>query len=288
MNTPIVVGIDGSERGLTAVRVAADEAARRHRGLRIVHALIWVPAGMEMDPAAVPPVHRSYWNRAEGFVTEALKAVGKRAPCVEVTAEVIPGSAAKILVAESRRAPLLVIGDRGLGNVADLMLGSVALQTATHGSCPVLVTRGTPRETGPVVVGVDGSAVSADALLFAAEEASNRGAELVAMNAWHGWHGTELNADLPTDFGTRTGEDEQRRVLAEAVAGIATKYPDLTVRQQVINGSPRFYLTAWSRTAQLVVVGGRGHGGFAGLLLGSVGQHLLHHSECPVAVARSA
>jgi nucleotide-binding universal stress UspA family protein len=288
MNTPVVVGIDGSERGLTAVRVAADEAARRHRGLRIVHALIWVPAGMEMDPAAVPPVHRSYWTRAEGFVTEALKAVGERAPGVEVTAEVIPGSAAKILVAASHRAALLVIGDRGLGNVAELMLGSVALQTATHGRCPVLVTRGTPRETGPVVVGADGSAVSADALLFAAEEASMRGVELVAMTAWNGWDNTELNAELPIDFDTWSGEDEQRRVLSEAVAGIATKYPDLPVRQQVINGSPRSNLIAWSRTAQLVVVGSRGHGGFAGLLLGSVGQHLLHHSECPVALVRPA
>ncbi|MBM2616336.1 universal stress protein [Actinoplanes sp. LDG1-06] len=179
----------------------------------------------------------------------------------------------------------LVVYESMFGNTEEL-IGSVALQTATHGAGPVLVARGTPRSDGPVVVGVDGSPVSAEALRFAAEEAALRGAELVAVHAWNGGDGTELNAHLPMSYSTWSGEDEERRVLAEALAGLAEKYPDLPVRREVVDGSARAHLTRWSTTAQLIVVGSRGHGGFTGLLLGSVVQHLLHHADCPVAVVR--
>jgi nucleotide-binding universal stress UspA family protein len=94
---------------------------------------------------------------------------------------------------------------------------------------------------------------------------------------------TELNADLPMTYEFWEGEEEEGRVLAEALAGIIERYPDLRVRRQVRRGFARRLLTGWSRTAQLVVVGRRGHGG---LLLGSVGQHLLHHAGCPTAVVR--
>ena len=286
MADPVVVGVDGSARSLAAVETAAGEAALRRRRLRIVHALVWVPFGMDMDPAVVPPVHQSHWVQAESCVAEAQRIAAERAPEVDVTAEVIPGRPATVLLHESEHAALLVLGDHGLGGVAELMIGSVALQTATHGRCPVLVARGTKRADGPVVVGVDGSASSSEAVRFAADEAAMRGAELVTLHAWNGGDDTELGAELPMSYDTWSGEDEERRVLAEAVAGIGAKHPDLRVRRQVINGSARGYLTAWSRTAQLVVVGSRGHGGFAGLLLGSVGHHLLHHAACPVAVVR--
>jgi len=276
---PVVVGVDGSARSLVAVETAAGEAALRRRRLRIVHALVWVPVGMDLDPAVVPPVHQSYWERAEACVAEAQRIAAECAPELDVTTEVIPGRPATVLLRESDHAELLVLGDHGLGGLAELMIGSVALQTATHGRCPVLVARGTERADGPVVVGVDGSASSSAAVRFAADEATMRGAELVTLHAWSGRDDTELGANRPTDH-------EERRVLAEAVAGIAAKHPDLPVRRQVSNGSARGHLTEWSRSAQLVVVGSRGHGGFAGLLLGSVGHHLLHHSACPVAVVR--
>jgi nucleotide-binding universal stress UspA family protein len=126
------------------------------------------------------------------------------------------------------------------------------------------------------------------ALEFAAEEAALRGAELVALHAWNGNDGTELNADLPMTYEFWSGEEEEQRVLAEAVAGLTDRYPDLRIRRQVRRGSARRILRDWSLSAQLVVVGDRGHGGFAGLVLGSVSQHLLLRAGCPTAVVRPA
>jgi nucleotide-binding universal stress UspA family protein len=82
------------------------------------------------------------------------------------------------------------------------------------------------------------------------------------------------------------GEAEQERILSEALAGLAERFPDLPVRREVRRGQARRLLVELSRTAQLVVVGARGHGGFAGLLLGSVSRYLMHHADCPVLVAR--
>ncbi|GAA0504762.1 universal stress protein [Paractinoplanes deccanensis] len=289
MNTagaPVVAGVDGSARGVTAVEVAAEAAAQRRRPLRIVHALIYVPAAVTMAPSIAPPAYPAYREAAEQLVTAAARVARRRVPGLPVTWAVVPGGAASVLVDESRTADLLVLGDRGAGAAAGLLIGSVAVQTAAHSACPVLIVRGTLRADGPVVVGVDGSAGSQDALLFAAEEAARRDTELVALRAWDDADGTELNAELPMTYETWSGDEEQRRVLAEALAGLAEKHPDLPVRPQVRRGSARRLLTGWSRSAQLVVVGSRGHGGFAGLLLGSVGRHLVHHAGCPVAIVR--
>jgi nucleotide-binding universal stress UspA family protein len=195
------------------------------------------------------------------------------APTVDVTGRIVPGPPAAVLVDESRQADLLVVGDFGHNAIDGSVIGSVAIHVAQHGSCPVLVIRGTRRTAGPVVVGVDGSAVSQQAVAFAAEEAAVRGVDLVALHAWNGNHATG-------------GEQAEKRVLAEALAGIGEQYPDLCVLRVVREGSARRVLADWSGTAQLVVVGNRGHGGFTGLLLGSVGLHLVDHAGCPVAVVR--
>jgi nucleotide-binding universal stress UspA family protein len=283
---PVVVGVDGSARGLAAVEWATAEAVLRHRPLRVVHALIWVPANLE--PAAAPAAHEAYWKQAGDYVADAVGLARMRAPELPVSGEVVAGSAVAVMTAESGRAGLLVVGDRGLSPLTELLIGSVAIHAAVHGRCPVLVVRGGRRPDGPVVVGVDGSAASTEALWFAAEEADLRGTELVALHAWHGDPGTELTADLTTTGEFFPGAAQERRVLAESLAGIAAKYPDLRVTRQVRQGHARDLLTEWSHVARLVVVGSRGHGGLAGALLGSVGRHLLHHAAAPVAIVRPA
>ena len=137
-----------------------------------------------------------------------------------------------------------------------------------------------------MVVGIDGSGNSALALDFAVEEASLRGAELVALHAWNADHLTELNDTMPMSFEAWSGDQEERRVLAEALAGVCDRYPDVPVRRYVTRGSARRLLADWSRSAQLLVVGNRGHGGFAGLLLGSVSQHMIYKADCPTVVVR--
>ena len=82
--------------------------------------------------------------------------------------------------------------------------------------------------------------------------------------------------------------DEEERLLAEALSGWQNRYPDVSVRQRLVNRRTRPALIEASGDAQLLVVGARGRGGFTGLLLGSVSQAILHHSRCPVAVVRNA
>lgn len=76
-------------------------------------------------------------------------------------------------------------------------------------------------------------------------------------------------------------------MLAEALAVIGDRYPDVLIRRSVVQGRPRTVLAEHSRAAQLMVVGGRGHGGFAGLLLGSVRRHLIHQCMCPTVIVRA-
>ena len=158
-------------------------------------------------------------------------------------------------------------------------------ESVSQAACPVLVVRGESRSTGPVVVGLDGSAQSTRALDFALQEASLRGAALVALHAWTGHDSTEL--DLAVQHEPWSGDAQERRVLAEALAGADGRYLDVPIRRQVLRGNAGSLLSEWSHTAQLVVVGSRGHGGPTGLVLGSVSRHLIFHADCPTTVVRA-
>ncbi|MFI7546834.1 universal stress protein [Actinoplanes sp. NPDC049599] len=285
---PVVVGADGSRRGLDAVEAAAAEAALRHRPLRIVHALVSPVIDFAFAPGLTGSSLQALRDQADAIVREAALLAAKVAPEVTITAEVVNGGPGQVLRDESRTAGLIVVGNRGLGGFAELLIGSVAEQAAVHGSCPVLVLHGDRHGTGPVVVGVDGSAVSMRALEFAAEEAALRDADLLALHAWTGDAATELNDTLPASSATGSDAGEEARVLAECLAGIAPRYPDLTIHREVVRGSARRLLVERSATAQLVVVGSRGHGGVTGALLGSVSLHLIHHAACPIVVVRPA
>jgi len=193
----------------------------------------------------------------------------------------------------------VVVGSRGRGGFAGLSIGSVAAQTAAHAACPVMVIR--PPIDGdtepmtdtserarvppdPVVVGVDGSGTSTDAVRFAFEEASLRHVQLVAMHVWWQLPTHELGPDLPTRDLPQAME-EAKRVLAGMLGDWPAKFPDVPVELRPVQSmNPSKELIEASRDAGLVVVGSRGRGGFKGLLLGSVGRDLVGHAYCPVAV----
>ncbi|WP_189226392.1 universal stress protein, partial [Saccharothrix coeruleofusca] len=133
-------------------------------------------------------------------------------------------------------------------------------------------------QDGAVVVGVDGSPVSEQAVAFAFEQASSRAAPLTALIAW---------TDLPTGgVDWARVEQERRRLLAERLAGWQEKYPDVRVTRVVVRDRPVRALLAAARGARLLVVGSRGAGGFQGMLLGSTSQALVSHAPCPLAVVR--
>jgi len=282
--TAVVVGVDGSPRSLETVEVAVAEAARRRRPLRIVHVLDWPKLPVSLPPGVTETSPEVLREEACGYLSEAVGIAGKVAPDVPASTELVTGRPALVLTERSRRTDLLVVGERGMGG---LLFGSVATHLVSHAVCPVLIVRGEARSTGPVVVGVDGSAESTRALDFAIEEASLRDTALVALHAWTGSDWTELDRDLATAHEYWAGDAQERRVLAEALAGAGDRYPDVPVRRQVVRGSAGSLLSEWSHTAQLVVVGDRGFGGLAGLLFGSVSQHLRFHAECPTTVVRA-
>jgi len=205
---------------------------------------------------------------------------------VSVDTAVLVGPPIPTLIEESKAALLMVLGSRGLGGFTGILVGSTAVALAAHAQCPVAVVRGS-RATGPVVVGVDGSPAGEAAVTVAFEEASLRGAELVAVHTWweHASDAAYVAAIEPVlnwDSLQLRGEEE----LAERLAGYQEKYPDVTVRRTVTRGRPVHNLLDLATEAQLIVVGSRGRGGFRGMLLGSTSQALVYHSPCPLIVAR--
>ncbi|MFI7427801.1 universal stress protein [Micromonospora sp. NPDC049836] len=281
---PVVVGVDGSAIALEAVRAAAREAVLRRRPLRIVHAFIWPLMNVPLGPDPSGPATGGLRHQAERYVAEAVAEAAAVAPDLPVTGAVVDGAAVRVLLDEACQGALLVLGNRGLGGFAGLLIGSVTVQVSTRAQCPVLVVRGEPRAAGPVVVGVDGSESAAAALGWAVEAAARRGAPLVAVHAWLYPTPVTPGDVLPLGHDLDALAADGQRLLAESVEGPAARHPEVPVQQRLVRGSPAGALVEASRTAQLVVVGARGRGPLAGLLLGSVSHAVLHHAHCPVAV----
>ncbi|MEU8300576.1 universal stress protein [Micromonospora sp. NPDC048909] len=283
----VVVGVDGSELSLRAVRLAAAEAARRHRPLRVVHGFIWPLLHVPLSAAPDGPPGGGLRNQAEQLVAAAVAEAEAAAPAVRVSGEIIDGEAAAVLLGESPTAALIVLGDRGLGGFTALVVGSVAIQVSSYADCPVLVARGAERTDGPVLVGVDGSELSDQAIEFAAESASGRGAALLAVHAYRHPASTGPGDMQPLVYDEAQLHTDEDRLLAESISGVRERYPDVPISRKAVRGKPGAVLAEASRQAQLVVVGGQGRGEFSGLLLGSVSQSVLHHADCPVAVVRA-
>jgi nucleotide-binding universal stress UspA family protein len=287
MNPPvIIVGVDGSPASQATLRWAAAEAVHRNRELLVVHAFDWRVAG------ARAPIGGAYAAdariRADALVESAVADAKAAAPDVRVRGEALLGAAGPTLVQAAKEAELVVAGSRGRGGFASLLLGSVSQQVATHARGPVVVVRGRPDiTTGPIVVGVDGSDGAGLALQAAFDEAVARGTGIVAVRIYQPAH-PPWGTDVPPYVEDRAERKAaEAAVLAEEIGTWRDKYPTVPVEQIVVDGHPADVLTGLSASAQLVVVGTRGHGGFTGLLLGSVGLQLLHHADSPVLIARS-
>lgn len=287
MNPPeTLVGIDGSPASRAALQWAVAHATRHSGRIAVVHAYDWRHLGSRM--ALAGEFAAAAREQAQAVLDAALAEVREAAPQLTVRGEAVSGHAGPVLVAASARADLVVVGSRGHGGFASLLLGSVSQQVATHAAAPVVVVRGRPDiKGGPVVAGADGSASAHHALGVAFEQALARGCGLVALRAYPPESLPWGHAMPPIMVENR---EERRAIeqnaLLDDVAPWRDKYPGVPVECVVVEGHPAEVLNGVSSTAQLLVVGMRGHGGFAGLLLGSVGLQLLHHADCPVLVAR--
>ncbi len=282
---PIVVGIDRSGHSEKALGWAVREAVDRSLPVHLIHAVettvtVWSPM-----MAAPQDLDDQSW-----VLDTARRRVGQAAPDLEVTSALTAGPASAALVTASKDADTLVVGARGHGVVANILLGSTSLKVAGHASCPVVVVRvsGPPTTaTAPTVVaGFDGSDLSVDALGYAFAAAAQRGLPLDVVTSWEpDLLSTYLAPGVAEE--TRAAAAAHRKEIAvSAVSPWRGKNPSVEVRIHVTTDPAADFLIARSAKAALVVVGSRGLGSVRGLLLGSVSGEVLRHAECPVAIVR--
>jgi len=283
----IVVGIDGSEGSMRALHWAAREATSWSAGLDVVHT--WTePYSIFAEGAYVDPA--PFEASARRILDGAVELLGRQgAVPVDVRPRLVADDAAIGLVRAAAGAVLLVVGSRGHGGFAELLLGSVSRRCADHASCPVAVIprRSSSDDQRRIVVGVDGSEPSYGALHWAFAEAARHDAHLDVINAYD-------EQRFISPFGPVAVVDHEeletasRALLEEMTAGAAGRAggrPRTVALIPCPTGAARGLLEM-ARGADLLVVGSRGRGTARGLLLGSVSQQCVHHTPCPIVVVR--
>lgn len=287
----IVAGFDGSDAAVEAVRWAAQEAARRHCELRLVTAFTLPAMAGYREFTSYPEDFEAGLRHAnERLLRQVADDLRRQYPNLPVATKVLYRRTLDALRSESAGAALMVVGSGDQSRLPGAVLGSVALAVASTSPAPVAVIH--PGQLscteGPVVLGVDGTATSEAAIAFAFNAAATRGAELHAVHVWHDVivPGSRHLHNPMLDPGRL--EQEERTLLSERLAGWADKYPDVPVRESLVRGRAVPELLEYAKQAQLLVVGSHGHGGFAGMLLGSTSQALIVHSAAPVIVVRQA
>jgi nucleotide-binding universal stress UspA family protein len=273
MNTPVVVGFDGSAAAHAAVRHAARQAQRRGSELRIVHAFGW---SVLLAPMYPPDADLDLGPRQAllDLLARTAATVRGEFPGLTVTTRLVDGSPAAVLIDASREAQLLVVGHRGTGGFAGLFAGSTATQIAGRAACPVTVVRETDAADDTViVVGMDGSRHALAAADVAFAEARRHDAELVIVS-----HG-------------RTPSETGSEPVTAQVEQLARDHGDVKHRHETAEGgtaATALIDTADRLRAGMIVVGSRGQGGFRGLIAGSTSRAVVDHAGCAVTVVPSA
>ncbi len=283
----VVVGVDGSPSSTMAVRWAARKASMRNVGLTVVH----VSEPPAVWPAAPIPavIYQRHDEEVRKLVADAIKIAedsvqnGNRP---EIDSELLRAAPVPTLIDLSKEAHMMVVGCRGQDALQRTLLGSVSTGLIHHAHCPVAVIHDeAPILLGPsqlpVLVGVDGSPASEQATAIAFDEASFRGVDLLAV---HAWTDSDTSGVLSRQWSAL--QSQAAEILAERLAGWQERYPDVTVHRRLVLDRPARHLLDESESAQLVVVGSHGRGGFAGMLLGSVSTAVAHAARIPVIVAR--
>jgi nucleotide-binding universal stress UspA family protein len=289
---PVVVGVDGSEESDVAAVRGAWEADRRGASLRLVHGYTVPVPYTSMGFAAYPTDTLYPMEQAKAMLAAAAERVRGIYPALSVHTALVAGSPAGILVDESSKSSLVVVGSRGHGGFAELLLGSVSAQLAAHSRAPVIVVRtandlnatGAPPHR-PVVIGVDGLPGSDAVVNFGFEQAAALGVGVIAVYVWWMLPRTNLG---PTDlrhYDAIEAAEEARRMLAEALAGWSQTYPDVPVEALATHDmNPLLALLDASERSGLVVIGRHSGNSITRLVLGSVGDALIRQAPCPVAV----
>lgn len=278
---PIVVGVDGSEDSLRALDWAAAEAARHGWPLRLVYAH---PPSDTLRPAV--DALRTDPSGQDSRLSAAQDHVAREFPGLSLSTVEREGPAPRVLLEESEQARMLVVGREGLNRFGQSVLGSVSLACATNARVPVAVIPmawDPPKKPyGRVLLGVDGSEKCQAATHYAFQAAADRGAELVVVYAWHRPTGHPERWQLDTE--DPDVKAHFRRILADSIGRWQDKYPDVAVTAVDEVNHPAMALGRHAVTADLVVIGGRGHGTVTGASLGSIALAVLRHIDRPIVV----
>lgn len=278
MRGPVVVGTDGSDHATRAVRWAAGEAAARSRPLRIVYATATGHGRPNLSQAD----SRQIEGFVEGMLEEAAALAGRLAPAVPVTTAVCENEPAASLIGEAGPEGTIVVGSRGRGGFASLLVGSDSLRVAARSPVPVVVVpSGDDREPAGVVLAAARDEGDEEALRVAAALAARDGASLRVLSAWVFFENIGSMA-MMLDSVDRLAAD-QATATARLVAPVRKDFPGLTVSEHVVRaGSVSGVLVAATADADVIVIGSRRRSHPIGSPLGHVTHAVLHHAHCPV------
>lgn len=284
----IVVGVDGSPCSDRALDWAVGQAVMEHRPLVILHAA-----------DVLGPGHSAWLDGSPidaSLVTEALDTAGREvlatatsrshslAPDLDVRQFVSPADPRNALLAEAATAHMIVIGSRGRGPVASLLLGSVSVAVSKHATCPVVVVRpqhGDEMREG-VLVGVDGTDLDQDVVEFAFRLASLRTLPLTVIHVF--WDAAHLGRDEHRVGADEAGVDDQRRLLDSAVQEAAAKYADVHFSLELVRGFADRQLIQRAQRMDVVVVGSHSYTPLWGHGISSLTAAVVEHARCTVAV----
>lgn len=289
----VVVAYDASEESAAAVKWAAVVAKRRNAPLTVITATGWEDLNLFEDRDKAVAVSQ----RLVQTTAEEGAQIARDEADIDVHAAAVQQGVVAALEEASREAQLVVVGYRGPSKGRGLRGSSVASAVAMHAACPVAVVRSEttqlPDMTYPSVIGVDGSASSKIALAQAARWAEESNSLLRIVTSWrapllHPW--SSITVDEETQQVQREGAVKASRkaveIARQAYEYVHDNYPTVRVEQLVLEGRPSEVLVEASKDASIVIVGARGLGDFASLLLGSVSRDVIEQSESPVYVVR--
>ncbi len=290
----IVVGVDDSVAAARALDRALREAEATGRSLRVVHAWappLWLggtPGFADPDLAGSASTGRLAGELARELLAKGLSRCSSDGP-VRATAAAYEGRAGRVLAREAADAGLVVVGGRGDGFLAGALPGRTTAAVLHHAPCPAMVVPATgvaPERFPRVVVGLDGSAGSRSALLWGLDAARREGCPLLAVYAWQT---TSVPPHPPMRFMRPWEEYEAaaRAWLDEELDRALPTAHGVDVQSRLVHQTPSWGLIGTARADDLLVVGSRGHGGFAGLLLGSVATQCSQHARGVVVVVRA-
>lgn len=288
----IVVATDGSEDAVRAVHWAAEQASFERRPLVVVTAtgatqvpaMAWGGVG-----AGYAPSVDDLKAHGRAVAEEGVALAQQLRPGLDVSAEVLVGDPRHVLVELSRQAHGMVLGSRGRGSFRSKFLGSVSAVVSRDAACPVFVCRpasDTEAPTRGVLVGADGTPGSVPVIEFAFHQAALLGLSLTVVHCVWDQVAALLGPGLVSP--REEGLEEQRLLLAESIAGMCSKYPEVTTDLRLGRGLAEEFLATDTGGWNLIVVGRHPVDSLLRLVTGSVAVSVIEHARTTVAVVPEA